>query len=207
MRKRCSIFALALVAAALPVLAQAPAGPASQPPQPAAAITRDTTVIKGNVQTVEALVKFENELAIEKMENERRAADLKRGVPTTRSSKPKGPSPMVMTVESIHGLPGQLRANVVANGRGMTNLKAGADVGTCQVQAIQDRCVVLTPRATGARGATKGTARKASPVCPTTCWTGIQALPMAGGSPGMPPMAGGPLPMSPGAPGSVAASQ
>lgn len=202
MHKSCIISSLLLMGTVLPALAQAPAVPVSPPPHSAAAISRDITVIKGNVQTVEELVRFENELALAKLENERRAAAAKRGVPVGGPAKPKGPPPMVMTVQSIHGLPGHLRANVVANGQGITNLTAGSEVGVCRVQAIHNRCVVLAPRTRSTLG--KSRVRAPALSCPTTCWTGIEEPSVSGVNLGMPPMAGGPLPMPPGVPGSVA---
>lgn len=161
----------------------------------------DLAALRGNVETVEALLKAENELALEKARKERVQAGLE--TPALKA-KAKGPAPLVVDVESIAGLQGRrLRAYLTANGQRYENVTVGATVQGCRIEAIQNRCVVLKPIVEG---------RKA-PACPTACWTGVRPEPLvpaglAGmsmpGQLGSPvPLPGGPLPVLTG--GAVAA--
>lgn len=172
--------------------APAPRIPASGPLSHAKMSAPDLAALQGNVETVEALLKAENELALEKARKERVQAGLE--APALKA-KAKGPAPLVVDVESIAGLQGRLRAYLTANGQRYENVTVGAKVQGCRIEAIQNRCVVLKPIVEG---------RKA-PACPTACWTGVRPeplLPMGLAGMSMPgqlgsPVAlpGGPLPV------------
>lgn len=149
------------------------------------------SALQGNVQTVEALIKAENELALHKARKERIQAGLEQEAPAMQI-KTKGPVPLMVEVESIAGVGGRLRAFLsAANGQRYENVGVGARVQSCQIEAIQNRCIVFRPAAANVK----------AQQCPTACWTGQRREPvLATGPAGMPPLPGqalpgGPLPM------------
>lgn len=193
-----SVFAaIALASMAVTAHAQEPAGtpaaaaavptsPASGPLSQAKVAAPNLAALQGNLQTIDTLIKAENELALEKVRKERVQAGLE--APTLQAKAKTQPT-VVVSVESIAGLPGNLRAYLTANGQRYENVGVGAKVQGCQIEAIQNRCVVLKPL----------TQDRKAPMCPTSCWTGIQPQPViVTGLPGQPPanaLPGGPLPV------------
>lgn len=185
---------LVAVGIALPVCAQqaqdaapAPAAVASSPPTAAPEQKPDTTMLKGNVQTVQELIRAESEIALAKARKEKVAAGLEEAVPA--AMKKKAPARLDVNVESIAGVPGNLRAYLTANGQRYENVRIGAKVQSCEIEAIQNKCVVLKPAAKGVK----------AEQCPVSCWTGTSPPMFAsggflsGGAAGIPP--GGPLPI------------
>lgn len=189
---------VAALALAVGVHAQQPAPAAAVAPAPAAGALSQAKVpapnlsaLQGNVQTVEALIKAENELALHKAKRERIQAGLEQEAPAMQI-KTKGPIPLLVDVESIAGVDGKLRAYLsTSNGQRFENVSVGARIQSCEIEVIQNRCVVFRPAAANVKAAQ----------CPTACWTGVRREPvMAASLPGMPalpgqPLPGGPLPM------------
>lgn len=171
--------------------AAVPTSPASGPLSQAKVAAPNLAALQGNLQTIDTLIKAENELALAKARKERALAGLE-AAPLRAKAKTR--PTVVVNVESIAGLPGNLRVYLTANGQRYENVGVGAKVQGCQIEAIQKRCVVLKPLTQG---------RKA-PMCPTSCWTGIQQQPLVVtglpglGMPGQQPatsLPGGPLPV------------
>jgi hypothetical protein len=153
----------------------------------------NVALLRPNVLTVEALIKTENELALAKEKKDRMAAGLDQQVPSA-GVKPKAPVRMAVDVESIAGLEGRLRAYLSANGQQFENVGVGAKVLSCEIEAIQNRCVVFKPAARGVK----------PEQCPTACWTGLRIERPVGSPAGMQPaavvpMPGGPFPAPAGA--------
>lgn len=187
------------LAAAGPALAQAQApaaAPAAAAAPTAGALSNaklpapEFQQLQGNVQTVETLIKTENELALEKARRDRIQAGLEHPSPLKSQLKAKGLPSLHVEVESISGTPGALRAVLSGNGARYEGVTAGAEVQMCRVEVIRNRCVVLVP----------STAKGKPQQCPTACWTGIQPQPVAGLAGAGQALPGGPLPMPPGLP-------
>lgn len=188
----------AFMVCAASALAQAPAqpappavaGPAGLPAAPSARPFPTPSALGESVLTVEQWLSAENEIARAEVQKARIAAGLTKPV---AFKGPNKPVPLDVTVESIFGHSGALKATLrTADGQRFEGVGPGSRVKNCEVVRIVDRCVVLRAPAISGR-------RAAGPTCPTACWTGERPQPAAAALAGMPPLppggpAGMPLP-------------
>lgn len=136
--------------------------------------------VKSSIQTVDELLKIENNAVLAKS---RPAASPM----AARVAAPKPSAPSV-NVESIYGTAGALKTDLIVNGMPHEGLRLGAKVGSCVVREIANSCVVLAP----------SSAKTAAAMCPKSCWTGEPKMMMGADSEGsgIPRgMTGQPMPM------------
>jgi hypothetical protein len=117
------------------------------------------TVVTGSVETVDALIKREND----ELRNKNRPQPV--GGPGM-GAVIVAPPP-VIRVESIYGLPGNLRADFSVDGALYEGITRGGRVGQCRVMEVVNKCVKLAP------------AQKGRTSCSEVCWTGDSPPPPA----------------------------
>lgn len=119
-----------------------------------------TAAMADSVITVDSLIKSENQLALARAREQSITAGLsQREVPTATAA----PAPALLLVNSIYGLDGDLRANLMFNGAIFERVAVGARLDNCSIASIKGKLVALKP------------ARKGVPAkdCPTGKWMGV----------------------------------
>ena len=158
---QAAVLAIAAIAslavAPLELAADAPAA-LDQAPQSAA--------MRNSVVTVDALITSENQQALARSREQSIASGLSQ--PEAKAVVPSGPVAGQLSVGSIYGFEGNLRANVAFNGEIYENLRVGSRIGACSVASIKPALIVLASR----RGA-------ATAACPSAKWTGVPSIPTA----------------------------
>ncbi|MBS0454177.1 MAG: hypothetical protein JSS14_22985 [Proteobacteria bacterium] len=125
-----------------------------------------------SVITVDSLIKTENRLALARAREQSISAGLSQpDVPKASAA----PAAAVLVVNSIYGLEGNLRANLMFNGAIYERVSVGARLDSCSIASIKGKSVALKP-------AHKGASAKD---CPTGHWLGVTQTPLGGIQPAM----------------------
>lgn len=117
--------------------------------------------IQNSVVTVSEMLKIDNAQALEKARSDAMQAGLLQ--PAKRhGARVEVPLPR-WSVNAIFGHSGRMSADIVMDGSTAYSATVGSTIGSCQVLAIQNKCVSLAPVGKKVRAG----------VCPKqVCWTG-----------------------------------
>lgn len=149
--------------------------------------------------TVEALLTLENALAMDKAAVRAKDLGLVKEPPAlaSKSVAPAVVPPASLSVSKIIGVGTDVKASLTYNGIALDGVRAGAKVGPCVVQVIENACVVLQkasnePILKQVKKASNHQASREPEQCPRACWTGVALeggfQPPLVGPPGAPPL-------------------
>lgn len=151
-----AVAQIAPAAAPAPSVA-APASPSSLEKAPQSAAMVDSVI------TVDALIRTENQLALARAREQAIASGL---IEAPKAVAPASPQVPRLSIISIFGIDGDLRANLYFNEEAYERVRKGSPIGNCVVGSIGPRTVALMP----AKGRHTGSSSSAS--CPKAVWTG-----------------------------------
>lgn len=137
--------------------AAAPAAPSSLERAPQSAAMVDSVI------TVDTLIRSENQLAVARAREQSIASGL---MEAPKAVAPASAQASRLSVISIFGVDGDLRANLYFNGEAYERVRKGSPIAGCVVSSIGTRSVALAP----AKGRGAGSSSPAS--CPKAVWTG-----------------------------------
>lgn len=138
--------------------AAAPAAPSSLEKAPQSAAMVDSVI------TVDTLIRSENQLALARAREQSIASGL---IEAPKQATPASAQAPRLSVISIFGVDGDLRANLYFNGDAYERVRKGSPIAGCVVSSIGPRSVALAP----AKGRRAGSSSAAS--CPKAVWTGM----------------------------------
>ena len=144
-------------AAAPAPMAAAPAAPSSLEKAPQSAAMVDSVI------TVDTLIRSENQLALARAREQSIASGL---IEAPRAVAPASAQAPRLSVISIFGVNGDLRANLYFNGEAYERVRKGSPIAGCVVSSIGPRSVALAP------AKRRGAASSAPASCPKAVWTG-----------------------------------